>query len=117
MFDELAVWKEQRNGDSLILATKNHKPNTELLRAFKRLARRSKLNCGRCEGCKSTSRECGEYTLHRFRKAYITTLLRNGTDLRVLQAHPGHKDLASTMRYLRPAAGEEGRAKANAVKW
>jgi integrase len=61
--------------------------------------------------------ECEGYTLHRFRRTYITTLLRSGIDLRTVQAYAGHKDLASTMRYLRPATGKEAKAKLNAVKW
>ena len=117
LLDELAAWKKHRNGESLILANKNHRPNSKLLLALKSVARRSKLNCGRCEGCKSKRRECEEYTLHKFRRTYITTLLRNGIDLRTVQAYAGHKDLASTMRYLRPASGEEARSKVNAVRW
>jgi site-specific recombinase XerD len=31
----------------------------------------------------------------------LTTLLRNGIDLRTVQSYAGCKDLASTMRYLR----------------
>jgi hypothetical protein len=47
----------------------------------------------------------------------VTTLLRNGIDLRTVHAYSGHKDLASTMRYLRPAAGTEAQATLNAVQW
>lgn len=72
---------------------------------------------GRCEGSKSRRRECREFTLHKFRRTYITTLLRNGIDLRTVQAYAGHKDIASTMKYLRPASARESQAKLNAVKW
>jgi integrase len=99
-----------------VLGTKYHKPNTKLLRTLKRMAHNAGLNCGRCEGCREI-KECQEYTLHRFRRTYLTTLLRNGIDLRTVQAYSGHKDLASTMRYLRPAAGTEAQAKLNAVQW
>ncbi len=92
-------------------------PNTKLLLALKTLARRGKLNCGRCEGCKSKRRACESFTLHKFRGTYITTLLRNGIDLRTVQAYAGHKDIASTMRYLRPACAKEAQAKLNSVVW
>jgi len=117
VLDELKAWKEQRRGNSLILGTKNGNPNTKLLFALKTLVRRAKLNCGRCEGCKSKRRECKAYTLHKFRRSYITTLLRNGIDLRTVQAYAGHKDIASTMRYLRPASAKEAQSRLNAVQW
>ena len=117
VLDELRAWKEKRAGQSLILGTKNGNPNTKLLFALKTLARRAKMNCGRCEGCKSKRRECESFTLHKFRRSYITTLLRNGIDLRTVQAYAGHKDIASTMRYLRPASAKEAQSKLNAVQW
>lgn len=117
VLDELKAWKEKRTGQSLILGTKNGNPNTKLLFALKTLARRAKMNCGRCEGCKSRRRECESFTLHKFRRSYITTLLRNGIDLRTVQAYAGHKDIASTMRYLRPASAKEAQSKLNAVQW
>jgi integrase len=117
VLDELKAWKEKREGKSLILGTKNGNPNTKLLFALKTLARRAKMNCGRCEGCKSKRRECESFTLHKFRRSYITTLLRNGIDLRTVQAYAGHKDIASTMRYLRPASAKEAQGKLNAVVW
>ena len=113
---ELAAWQNSREGQTLVLGTKHHKPNTKLLRTLKRMAHNAGLNCGRCDGCREI-KECQEYTLHRFRRTYLTTLLRNGIDLRTVQAYSGHKDLASTMRYLRPAAGTEAQAKLNAVQW
>jgi integrase len=117
VLDELKAWEEKRTGQSLILATKNGNPNTKLLFALKTLARRAKMNCGSCEGCKSKRRECESFTLHKFRRSYITTLLRNGIDLRTVQAYAGHKDIASTMRYLRPASAKEAQGKLNAVQW
>ena len=114
---ELKQWKSQHPGSSLILGTKAGHPDSKMLRSLKTLARNSGLNCGRCERCKSKNRECQEYTLHRFRRTYITTLLRNGIDLRTVQAYAGHKDITSTMRYLRPASAKEALAKLNAIDW
>jgi len=113
---ELKTKQDSHPGESLVLGTRNGQPNTKLLRALKGLAKRAGLNCGRCEGCKER-RECQEFTLHRFRRTYMTTLLRSGIDLKTVQALAGHSDLASTMRYLRPAQGEELQAKVNAVQW
>ena len=117
LLNELITWQSKHQGQSLILATRNNKPNTKMLLAIKGLARRTKLNCGRCDGCKSERHECEEFGLHKFRRTFITKLLRSGIDLRTVQEYAGHKDLASTMRYLRPAAGEEARNKVNAVRW
>jgi integrase len=114
---ELKRWKVQHSGCSLILGTKSGRPDSKMLRILKKLARNSGLNSGRCEGCQSKNRECPEYTLHRFRRTYITTLLRNGIDLRTVQAYAGHKDITSTMRYLRPASAKEALAKLNAIVW
>ncbi len=116
LLEELRQWQKNREGQAIVLGTRNRKPNTKLLRTLKRLVHRTGLNCGRCERCRKRN-ECQEYTLHRFRRTYLTTLLRNGIDLRTVQAYAGHKDIASTMRYLTPASGPEAQAKLNAVKW
>jgi integrase len=116
VLEKLKNWQDARAGQTLILGTKNRLPNTKLLRTLKRLVHNAGLNCKRCKTCLERN-ECEGYTLHRFRRTYITTLLRSGIDLRTVQAYAGHKDLASTMRYLRPATGKEAKAKLNAVKW
>ena len=113
---ELAAWQKTREGQELVLGTKNHKPNTKLLRTLKSMVHRAGLSCGRCKGCKEIN-ECKEFTLHRLRRTYLTVLLRNGIDLRTVQAYAGHKDLASTMRYLRPASAKEAQSRLNAVQW
>jgi len=117
LLTELKAWKNGRSDRVLILGTATGRPNGKLLLALKTLARNSKLNCGHCAGCNGKNRECQEYTLHRFRRTYITTLLRNGIDLRTVQAYAGHKDIASTMRYLRPASAKEAQSKLNAIEW
>jgi len=114
---ELKKWKEKSPNQQLILGTQKGRPNGKLLVRLKTLARQARLNCGRCDGCRSTPRQCKEFTLHKLRRTYITTLLRNGVDLRTVQAYAGHKDIASTMRYLRPASAREAQAKLNSIKW
>jgi integrase len=51
-------------------------------------------------------------------RTYITKMLRGlKGDLRTVQAYAGHKDIASTMRYLVPESTEEAQAKVDAIKW
>jgi integrase len=117
LLEELKQWQAKRVGQSLILGTRNKKPNTKLLFSLKSLARRAKLNCGRCPSCLERG-ECQEYTLHRFRRTYITKMLRaTKGDLRTVMAFAGHKDIASTMRYLVPESAEETQAIVDTVAW
>lgn len=117
LMHELENWKRLHTNQTLVLPTKNGRPNTKLLLALKALARRAKLNCGQCVGCRSKRRECMQFTLHKFRRTYLTKLLRSGVDLRTVQAYAGHKDIQSTMRYLTPASAKEAHAKLDAIEW
>lgn len=117
LLEELEKRHKSYPQGALVIGTKHGKPNSKLLRTLKRLATRAKLNCGQCDGCKGRARECQSWTLHKFRRTYCTTLLRSGVDLRTVQAYMGHADLASTMRYLRPASSAEAQAKINAIRW
>jgi integrase/recombinase XerD len=56
-----------------------------------------------------------ECYLHKFRATFATHALQGGIDLRTVQASMGHTDLASTMRYLRPARGEKVQAQVEAL--
>jgi integrase len=91
-------------------------PKRHLLRTLKQVARRAKLICETCEGC-TEGMGCERWTLHKFRRTYATTLLRNGVDLRTVQRFMGHSDLGSTMRYLRPASSQETQTAVNAIRW
>jgi integrase len=114
---ELDHWHKAHPHGGLLLGTAGGNPNRKLLRTLKRLAKREGLNCNRCDGCRTKLHECQEWTLHKFRRTYCTTLLRSGLDLRTVQAYMGHADLASTMRYLRPASSAEAQAKINSIRW
>jgi integrase len=117
--DLLQQLQERRktNPDTrLVLATAKNTPNTHLLRTLKRLAKNAKLNCGVCDGCKDVE-QCQRWTLHKLRRTYATTLLRNGVDLRTVQGFMGHSDMGSTMRYLRPASSRETQGRINAIQW
>lgn len=116
LLEELGKWHKSHPESALVAGTKRGNPNTRLLRTLKHLAKRARLNCGRCHGCKAKARECQQWTLHKFRRTYCTTLLRSGVDLRTVQAYMGHADIASTMRYLRPASNKEAQAKINAIR-
>lgn len=117
LLEELDKWHKSHPKSALVVGTKHGNPNTKLLRTLKRLAKVARLNCGHCEGCKAKARECQQWTLHKFRRTYCTTLLRSGVDLRTVQAYMGHADISSTMRYLRPASSAEAQAKINAIRW
>ena len=114
---ELERWHAKHPRTRLLLETKKGIPNRKMLRMLKRLAKREGLNCNRCDGCNAALGECQEWTLHKFRRTYCTTLLRSGLDLRTVQAYMGHADLASTMRYLRPASSSEAQSRINAIQW
>jgi integrase len=117
LLEELKRWQKKHAGQSIILGTKNKKPNTKLLLSLKRLAWRAGLNCGRCKSCLEHN-QCQEYTLHRFRRTYITKMLRAlKGDVRTVMAFAGHKDIASTMRYLVPESAEETQTVVNSVVW
>jgi integrase len=91
-------------------------PDGHLLRRLKHIVRDAGLNCGTCETC-IARKECERWFLHKFRATYITTLLRNGLDLRTVMTLSGHADIESVMRYLRPAEGKEVQDKVNAIQW
>jgi len=113
----LKAWHEAHPETRLILSGDDDRPEGHLLRRLKGLARNGNLNCGRCEGCqrKGSLAECEEWSLHRFRRTFCTMLLRNGVDLATAQRLMGHSDLASTMRYLRPASTAHMQSKVNAI--
>jgi integrase len=117
--DLLALLKERKAAQPktrLVLGTgeKANNPNGHLLRNLKALAKRAGLACGLCDGCMA-HRECSQFTLHKLRRSYATTLLRNGVDLRTVQQFMGHSDLTSTLRYLRPAGSHETQATINSI--
>ena len=123
LLNELKVRKDANPNTTLVVGTESDTPNRKLLRTLKRLVSRNKLGCGHCEGCKAArgSRKewtgCSEWTLHKFRRTYATRILQAGSDVKTVQALMGHADLASTMRYLRPAESAGLQDLVNRVKW
>jgi integrase len=116
LIDILKSWRQEHPG-RLVVGTNTDKPNGHLLRTLKRLAKRHGLNCGICKGCNTELGECQQWTLHKLRRTYCTTLLRNGVDIKTVRLLMGHNDVASTERYLRPVTGRELQAKINTINW
>jgi integrase len=74
------------------------------------------LRCGRCEHCRSGNPDCKEWSLHKFRRTYITGIVRH-VDLRTAQGYAGHSRITSTERYLRPASATEGQGRVSSIDW
>jgi integrase/recombinase XerD len=100
----LKKWAKKSRG-KFVFPTRNGTPRThrtQLLELCKAVAERAKLNPD-------------EFWLHKFRATFATMHLQAGVDLRTVQVWLGHKDLESTMRYLKSARGKGIRAKVNAT--
>jgi integrase/recombinase XerD len=103
--DKLAValkaWKAKSDKScSLLFPTSGCKPKLDFLDCCKAAAERAGFNPK-------------DFWLHKFRATFCTWHLWAGVDLRTCQSWMGHKDLESTMRYLKPNRGEQVRAKVN----
>jgi integrase/recombinase XerD len=79
-------------------------PDAHHLELCKEIAFRAGLNCGLCKSkkgsCKITA-SCSHWFLHKWRHTYATNLLRSGVDIKTLQYLLGHKNLATTEKYLK----------------
>ena len=128
----LMEYKQDHAGSDTLIFPKAGKPDGHMLRTLKQQVRAASLNCGRCDGClienPKRSRECENWFLHKFRSTYCTKLLRAhpdsrtgelrpGLDIVTVQKMMGHGELASTMRYIRPAEDEETQATINSMSW
>jgi integrase len=101
---------------ALVFATSNGRVVHNFLRQCKSVAWRAGLNCGLCDtgqGHCAKGPYCCNWFLHKFRATFATMHLRAGVDLRTVQTWMGHKDLESTMRYLKPARDKEALQKVN----
>jgi site-specific recombinase XerD len=52
--------------------------------------------------------------LHKFRHTFATQHLRDGIDIRTLQSWMGHRDIKSTMVYLKGIQSRDALARVNA---
>jgi integrase len=83
----------------------------------KRVAERAKLNCKQC--VTEHNNKCAEgpycmnFFLHKFRHTFATNHLRDGVDIRTVQAWLGHRDIKSTMVYLKGIRSKDAAQKVN----
>jgi len=97
---------------------KGNNPDGHFLELCKEIAFRAQLNCGHCKGeytvyvlrngvqskakraykCDSSPR-CSNWYLHKFRHTFATNMLQS-VDIRSLQVMLGHKNIATTEKYL-----------------
>jgi integrase/recombinase XerD len=98
----LKLWKANRTDKAcnLVFPTSGCKVKLDFLDCLKAIAERAELNKD-------------DFWLHKFRSTFATWHLWAGVDLRTVQHWMGHKDLESTMRYLKPARGRAVRDRVN----
>jgi integrase len=105
LYEKLMMWKEQNPGKKLIFGTKSDKPDTHFLEVCKETARRAGVNCGECDGCLGTSKECERWFLHKFRHTFGSWSVRAGVDLRTVQGWMGHYSIQQTEKYIEKGKG------------
>jgi integrase/recombinase XerD len=120
LMQRLRALKERRNGvpAHLVFPSSRGNPDSAMDEIVKRVARRAKLNCGMCETkhgnrC-SEGPYCSNFFLHKFRHTFATEHLRHGVDIRTLQSWMGHRDIKSTMVYLKGVQSKDALTKVNA---
>ena len=120
LIQQLQELKERCNAmpAQLVFPNSKGRPDTTADMIVKRVAERAKLNCGQCitkHGNKcSEGPYCQHYFLHKFRHTFATEHLRHGVDIRTLQTWMGHRDIKSTMVYLKGVQSKDALAKVDA---
>jgi integrase/recombinase XerD len=116
---------ETASPDDPLFPSTSGRPDGAMLEKLKAVAFRAKLNCGHCvtshkleEGTTKINRcsegpYCGRWFLHKFRHTYATRHLQDGIDIRTLQQWLGHRDIASTMVYLKGVRNRDIQARIN----
>ena len=113
------------NPDDPLFSSTTGRPDGAMLEKLKAVAFRGKLNCGHCvtthrleDGTLRSNRcaegpFCSRWFLHKFRHTYATRHLQDGIDIRTLQQWMGHRDIASTMVYLKGVRNKDIQARIN----
>jgi integrase/recombinase XerD len=106
------------NVDGIVFPNESGRPDKRHEFKLKRIAFRAKLNCGQCVSkhankC-SEGPYCSNFFLHKFRHTFATRNLQDHVcDIKTLQNWMGHKDLASTMVYLKAVRNKDVMARIN----
>jgi integrase/recombinase XerD len=106
------------NADSLVFPNESGRPDKRHEFKLKRIAFHAKLNCGQCvtkhgNRC-AEGPYCSNFFLHKFRHTFATRNLQDHVcDIKTLQNWMGHKDLASTMVYLKAVRNKDVVARVN----
>jgi integrase/recombinase XerD len=111
--------------DDPVFPSATGRPDGAMLEKLKAVAYRAELNCRHCvvthkleNGTVKVNRcaegaYCGRWFLHKFRHTYATRHLQDGIDIRTLQQWMGHRDIASTMVYLKGVRNSDVQARIN----
>jgi integrase/recombinase XerD len=104
--------------DALVFPNESGRPDKRHEFKLKRIAFHAKMNCGQCvskHGNKcSDGPHCSNFFLHKFRHTFATRNLQDHVcDIKTLQNWMGHKDLASTMVYLKAVRNKDVMARVN----
>jgi hypothetical protein len=117
--ERLRKLKEAREAtpNQLVFPNGRGKPDSEMDMVVKLVAQRAGLNCKQCVTEHGNKRAEGPYCmnffLHKFRHAFATNHLRDGVDIRTVQAWLGHRDIKSTMVYLKGIRSKDAAQKVN----
>ena len=120
LIEQLQQLKISRNAapSDLVFPISKGKPGSGHIEVVKCVAYRARLNCDQCvtkHGNKcADGPHCQHYYLHKFRHTIATEHLRDGVDIRTLQGWMGHRDIQSTMGYLKGIHSKDALAKVNA---
>jgi integrase len=116
---------DNAGADDPVFPSSSGRPDGAMLEKLKSVARRGRLNCGHCitshkleDGTVKVNRcadgpFCSRWFLHKFRHTYATRHLQDGIDIRTLQQWMGHRDIASTMIYLKGVRNSDIQARLN----
>lgn len=119
LIEQLQELKDRRSSvfSEPVFPNTKGKPNSLHIEIIKEIAYRAKLNCGQCVtkyGNRCTDGpHCQRFFLHKFRHTFATEHLRDGVDIRTLQGWMGHRDIQSTMVYLKGIQSKDALVKVN----
>ena len=109
--------RKQARPHDLVFGNTKGRPDSEMDMVVKRVAERAGQNCGQC--VTEHNNKCAEgpycmnFFLHKFRHTFATNHLRDGVDIRTVQNWLGHRDIQSTMVYLKGVRSKDAAMKVN----